>query len=405
MKESLFAKLKRIHFGDIGHFFLFLIALLPAAVYRRRRKHLWLLCEYANEAQDNGFALFRHLRAHHPEIDAVYAIKRRSPAYGTVAEVGPVVNFGSLRHWIYYLAAEVNISSQKAGKPNAAVCYLLEVVLGILKNRRVFLQHGVIKDDLPFLHEKNAKLSMFCTAAKPEYEFVRDTFGYAPGVVQYTGLCRFDALLDAEPEQDLVLILPTWRMWLERDCKTDAAFSESEFFRGWDAFLNDPALDALLRERGMRAIFCVHRNVMRFETCFTSASERIEVKRWNEVSVPDLIRRAAVLVTDFSSVFMDFAFMKKPIVYYQFDRETYRKGHLPTGYFDYERDGFGPIAETVPDAVGALRSVIGNGCRMDARYEERVDRFFTMRDSDSSERTTKAIKEMINRHGENSEMV
>ena len=395
MKESVFAKLRRIRMGDIGHFFLFLLALLPAAIYKRKRKHLWLLCEYAAEAQDNAFALFRHLRAQHPEIDAAYAIRRRSPAYEKVAAVGPVVPFGSIRHWVYYLAAEVNISSQKGGKPNAAVCYLMEVVLGLLKNRRVFLQHGVTKDDLPFLHEENAKLSLFCCAAKPEYEFIRDTFGYPEGVVRYTGFCRFDALLDAEPDPSLVLILPTWRMWLERDCKTEEAFRRSEYYRGWQTLLNDPAIDALLKESGRRAIFCVHRNVSRFETCFTSASERIEIRKWNEVSVPELIKRAAVLVTDFSSVYMDFAFMKKPVVYYQFDRETYRKGHLPTGYFDYERDGFGPIAETVPEAAKAISAVIKNGCRMERRYEERVDRFFTLRDSGSSERTTEAIKEMI----------
>lgn len=395
MKESVFAKLRRIRMGDIGHFFLLLLALLPAAIYKRKRKHLWLLCEYAAEAQDNAFALFRHLKDRHPEIDAVYAIRRRSPAYEKVAAVGPVVPFGTLRHWVYYLAAEVNISSQKGGKPNAAVCYLMEVVLGLLKNRRVFLQHGVTKDDLPFLHEENAKLSLFCCAAKPEYEFIRDTFGYPEGVVQYTGFCRFDALLDAEPDPSLVLILPTWRMWLERDCKTEEAFRRSEYYRGWQAFLNDPAIDALLKESGRRAIFCVHRNVSRFETCFTSASERIEIRKWNEVSVPELIKRAAVLVTDFSSVYMDFAFMKKPVVYYQFDRETYRKGHLPTGYFDYERDGFGPIAETVPEAAKAISAVIKNGCRMGRRFEERVDRFFTLRDSGSSERTTEAIKEMI----------
>lgn len=395
MKEGLLQKLKRIRPGDIGHFFLFLLALLPAAIYRRRRKHLWLLCEYAMEAQDNAFALFRHLRTNHPEIDAVYAIHRRSPMYETAAATGPVVRFGTFSHWVYYLAAEVNISSQKGGKPNAAVCYLFEVVLGWLKNRRVFLQHGVTKDDLPFLHEENAKLSMFCCAAKPEYEFVRDTFGYPEGVVRYTGFCRFDALLNAEPDPSLVLILPTWRMWLERECRTAAAFSESEYFRGWQAFLNDPALDALLRAHGKRAVFCVHRNVSAFEGCFGSASERIAVKKWSEVSVPELLMRAAVLVTDFSSVYMDFAFMKKPVVYYQFDREAYRKGHLPTGYFDYERDGFGPIAETVPEAIAALSGVIEAGARMAPQYEERVDRFFTLRDNQSAERTTEAIKELI----------
>ena len=32
MNESLFAKLKRVRLADIGAFFLFLLALLPAAV-------------------------------------------------------------------------------------------------------------------------------------------------------------------------------------------------------------------------------------------------------------------------------------------------------------------------------------------------------------------------------------
>ncbi|MBQ6331998.1 MAG: CDP-glycerol glycerophosphotransferase family protein [Clostridia bacterium] len=395
MRESLLGKLKRVRPGDIGHFFLFLLALLPAAILRKRRKHLWLLCEYAQEAQDNAFALFRYLRTHRKDVDAVYAIARRSPAYGKVAALGPAVGYGSLRHWVYYLAAEVNISSQKGGKPNAAVCYLLEVRLGWIGTPRVFLQHGVTKDDLPFLHEENAKLSMFCCAAEPEYEFVRDTFGYAPGVVRYTGFCRFDALLDAKPDPDLVLILPTWRMWLERSCRSAEAFRNSEYCRRWQAFLDDPALDALLRETGKRAIFCVHRNVSKFETCFVSPSERIAVKRWNEIDVPELIGKAAVLVTDFSSVYMDFAFMKRPVVYYQFDRDAYRKGHLPTGYFDYERDGFGPVAETASEALAALRGIIARGCRMERVYEERVDRFFTLRDRGSAARTTQAIEELI----------
>ncbi len=395
MKESFFAKLKRIRPGDVGHFFLFLLALLPAAIYRKKRKHLWLLCEYANEAQDNAFALFRYLRTRREEIDAVYAIARRSPAYEAVAALGPAVPFGSLRHWIYYLSAEVNISSQKGGKPNAAVCYLFEVVLGWLKNRRVFLQHGVTKDDLPFLHAENAKLSLFCCAAKPEYEFIRDTFGYPDGVVRYTGFCRFDDLLHAEADPDLVLILPTWRMWLERDCKTAEAFKSSAYYRGWQAFLDDPALDTLLKETGKRAVFCVHRNVSRFETCFSSASERIAVRKWDEVDVPALLKTAAALVTDFSSIYMDFAFMKKPVVYYQFDREAYREGHLPAGYFDYARDGFGPIAETVPDVIRALSETVARGMRLAPEYEARVDRFFPLRDDHSAERTTEAIKELI----------
>ncbi|MBQ6235866.1 MAG: CDP-glycerol glycerophosphotransferase family protein, partial [Clostridia bacterium] len=169
------------------------------------------------------------------------------------------------------------------------------------------------------------------------------------------------------------------------------------YFRGWDAFLHDPALDALLKETGRRAVFCVHRNVSRFETCFSSDSERIAVKKWDEVDVPALLKEAAVLVTDFSSVYMDFAYMQKPVVYYQFDRERFRSGHLPVGYFDYARDGFGPIAETVEGTVDALRGTIENGCRMAPLYRQRAERFFPLRDGRCSERTYEAIKEICSK--------
>jgi CDP-glycerol glycerophosphotransferase (TagB/SpsB family) len=94
---------------------------------------------------------------------------------------------------------------------------------------------------------------------------------------------------------------------------------------------------------------------------------------------------------------MDVACQKKPVVSYQFDRETFRKGHLPAGYFDYARDGFGPVTETVPEALSALKETIGHECRMEPPYGERVDRFFTLRDANASERTTEAIREIIAR--------
>ena len=143
MKETLFQKMKMLKLKDFIHLILYVLAIIPAKIYRRKRQHMWLVCETENEARDNGYWLFKYLREEQPQIDAVYAINSQCSEYQKVAPLGNTVEYGSLKHWIYYLAAEVNISSQKYGKPNAAVCYLMEVVLGILKNTRVFLQHGV----------------------------------------------------------------------------------------------------------------------------------------------------------------------------------------------------------------------------------------------------------------------
>ena len=56
-----------------------------------------------------------------------------------------------------------------------------------------------------------------------------------------------------------------------------------------------------------------------------------------------MLKESSMLITDYSSVFFDVAYMHKPIIYYQFDRDAFRQGHYQEGYFSYD-DGFGPVA-------------------------------------------------------------
>ena len=54
--------------------------------------------------------------------------------------------------------------------------------------------------------------------------------------------------------------------------------------------------------------------------------------------------KASLLVTDYSSIFFDFAYLRKPVIYAHFDYEEYRMNYYPKGYFNYEKDRFGFIA-------------------------------------------------------------
>lgn len=392
MKESLLQKLKQVKLCDIGHIFLFLFAVIPAFFYKKRRPHLWLVCEKGDEARDNGYWFFRYLRENQPQIDAVYAIAPGGRDHSRVEALGPLVRFGSFRHWVLYLAAEINISSQKDGKPNAAVCYLLEVVLGILKNRRVFLQHGVTMNNLPFLHCENAKLSLFVCTAQPEYKFILERFGYPEGTVRYTGFPRFDSLHDCQPDGDLLLILPTWRMDMQRS-GSRSDFLESDYCRAWTELLASDDFQKLLRMQNKRAVFCVHRNMEVFEDHFLSlGSDRVSVLRWRDADIQTLIRTAACLITDYSSVSMDFAYTRKPLIYYQFDYDHFRSHHLPEGYFDYARDGFGPVCADLPSLLGALEDIFREDCRMTESYRRKAEAFFPLYDNKNCERTYLAVK-------------
>lgn len=52
-------------------------------------------------------------------------------------------------------------------------------------------------------------------------------------------------------------------------------------------------------------------------------SKEIEIAKFKDYDVQQLLIELRILITDFSSVFFDFAYMKKPVIYYQFDRDKY----------------------------------------------------------------------------------
>lgn len=400
MKQNFWSKLKEISIRDFGHILLFLLALLPARLYRRRRRHLWLICENRQEARDNGYWLYKYIRENHPDCDAVYAIDPHSRDYPKIASLGPSVSYGTFRHWIYYLAAEVNISSQKGGKPNAAVCYFLEVY-GIRKNTRVFLQHGIIKDDLPFVHYEHAKFALFVTSAQREYEYVRDHFHYPPGAVKLLGLCRLDNLHHARTDPSLILAMPTWRSWISPPSNGKAEFvgidkiRESEYYQGWNHFLQDSRLPLLLERFGKRLVFYQHREMRRFGGLFASGSPRIAIADGEHYDVQELLMESAFLITDYSSVAMDFAYMGKPLCYYQFDYEKFRREQYSEGYFRYEEDGFGPVCYNEEELFSVLRESLEAGLKDAPEYGRRREEFFTLRDQENCRRNYEAIKELV----------
>jgi len=80
-----------------------------------------------NECRDNGFWLYKYLRENTSE-DAVYAINRKSPDYDPGKNRGPVIQYGSFRHWIYYLAAykkyQPTQEKVRKNRNDNAICYV-----------------------------------------------------------------------------------------------------------------------------------------------------------------------------------------------------------------------------------------------------------------------------------------
>ena len=397
MKEFL-KKFKGVKPADILHIFLFLFALPIALVYRLKRKDLWLVCDNGVEAADNGYWFFKYVREAHPEQDCVFAVHKTSVDYERVASLGKTVEYSSFMHWILYLTAKVNISSQKGGKPNFAVCYLLEVY-GIIHNNRVFLQHGITVHDVEFLHYDVTKMSMFVTAAQREQDFICANFGYPEGSVRLLGFTRFDNLHSFKVVPGQILLMPTWREWLgtnslSKDIESEKKrFVESDYYKHWSAVINSSRLEEICEKYGCRVLFYPHRDTQRFISCFKTSNPHVTICEFGKYNVQQLLMSSAFMVTDHSSVQLDFAYMKKPLAYYQFDEEMYWAHHHKRGYFDDARDGFGPVFAQADELMEYIEKRAAAGFVNEEKYLERHKAFFTLYDTDNSKRNYEAIKE------------
>ena len=342
----------------------------------------WVLIERGDDARDNAYFFYLYLKKNHPEQKVYYIIDNNSPDYCKVKE--NAVHFGSVKnYWAVAIAEKIISSHGYTGIP-----HMTQKLFHFLRinQKYYFLQHGVVKDDIPSLHYDQTGVRLFVCGAKPEYEYIREEFGYPPGSVQYTGLARYDTLHDAKTKNQ-ILIMPTWRMYIT----DENHFLESAYYRQWNQILTDPRLAEYLEKKDLSAIFYPHYEVQKYLHLFHTGSDRIILADFANYDVQTLLKESKLLVTDYSSVFFDFAYMRKPVVYFQFDQDKFFAKHYNRGYFSYQKMGFGPVTESVESTVDTIIQSAECVFLPTDAYRERMEAFFPLYDQKNCERIYDAI--------------
>ena len=389
--------------ADFLQVFLMVFSLPAAIIYKLYlkiiKKEIWLICEDPGEACDNGYCFFKYISENHPEVCAYYAIDYKAKAYEKVKKTGKTVKFGSIKHWIMYFCCKHNISSQKAGKPNAAVCYVLEV-FGIIKSKAVFLQHGITINKAEWLFYENTKMRLFICGAKPEYDYVNEVFGYPKENVAYLGFNRFDDYHSAKVKKNQVLLIPSWREWIASknefsDKYEDVKdFTKTEYFQKYHELINDTELHNFLEENDLTLVFYPHRKMQKYIDHFVNKSERIRILNNETGDIRTLLMESAVMITDYSSVAMDFAYTRRPIIFYQFDEKRFREAQYAEGYFSYRTSGFGEVTETCKDTVSALKKIYEADLKLPESTMKAFEEFYPLYDDKNNERIFNAIKSL-----------
>ena len=374
------------------------LKLLFEKLKKDKKKEIWLISDRVDNAGDNGEVFFRYVVSQKPkDIRPVFVIGKEASCVQRLKELGEVVYFDSDEYRMLFLLADKVISSGASEQTINAFGENQKYLKQFYDFKYYYLQHGVACADLSsWLNKENKNIHMLFTSARKEYEaFLKGDYGYTEEQVKLTGMARFDALRKGRKKQ--ILILPTWRRSIYQSYNEltqsvyYSGFVKTDYFMFYNSLINDPRLLEAMRVHGYTGLFCLH-PIHREQYVDFQGND---VFRINEgfVDYNQVFQDAALTVTDYSSVLFDFAYLRKPVIYTQFDKEAFFEGQIyDEGYFDYDKDGFGPVCYDYDSTVEELINAVERDCALLPKYRERLDSFFAYSDQRNCERIYQEIR-------------
>lgn len=365
------------------------------------QEKIWLISDRVNMAGDNGEALFTYLCTN-PISGVVpyFVISKYSNDYRRLKKIGNVVDFRSNKHRRLHLRADAIISS--AADSFIFDCFgnMQPFVTNLEHYKFIFLQHGITQNDLSkWLNRYNKNISLIVTASPREAEafLSNPAYAYSPEVIAQTGFPRHDKLIklnETIPTEKRIIIAPTWRQQIagkidkqsgEREENQD--FESTDYFQFYNKLINDAKLGKEASRLGFSIALLIHPAFAQEAHKFSSNYASIQTA----YDYPVEFSTSSVLVTDYSSVAFDFALLQKQIIYTQSDFADFYAHHpWDQGYFDYERDGFGPVCKDYSSTVDAIVEAMHNsGPKQE--YIDRANSFFFWPQESRCKLVTEAI--------------
>lgn len=393
MFELLFKQKEIMPFGLI---------MLHFITYPFVKKKNWIVSDRYDVAGDNGEWMFKYIKSHNKKTNVYFGLRKNSVDVKRISKYGKVIYFKTINYYLKYLNSEFVISSHIDNYIHKPYGKKQIYVNPFLDRKFVFLQHGVTKEDISgWLYKYGRYMDLFICSAQIEYDsIINGCYQYDSDTVKLTGMARYDNLKNNDiPEENIVALMPTWRSTIVGSIITgtqgrnyNPKFKETEYYKFYNGIINDKRIIECLKRNHYKILFCVHPSLKAQMKDF-EANEYVQMTVYADY--PTIFKKSKLMVTDYSSVFFDFAYLKKPIIYSQYDKSYLHLIHsIHTSgkdYFDFEKMGFGPVTKNYEDTIQEIIKVIDNNCKIDKKYTDRVNKFFKYFDSNNCKRIYEEI--------------
>lgn len=359
-------------------------------LFSKSDKKYILINDRLNKAGDNGEALFKYINNYEKDMakNTYFVIDKKSKDYKRLKQYGKVVKFGSIKHKILFLNSSYIYSSHTMPQfYNAYKIENLRYFRDLFDYKFVFLQHGITQNDISKAANRYLKrIDYVTTVTNDEFEeFSQDKYCFNDGQVLLTGFARYDYLNNTP--KNVITMAPTWRRGYGNSEGKKDDFVDSEYYLNYSKILLDKDLIQKLRTKKIVLNFVLHPEMSNYLDEFMKyENDVIKIIKPLDTDYSKIFSDSKLFITDYSSTFFDFAYLKKPEIFFQFDREQFYKIQYKKGYFNPETDAFGDVLTKYNDVIKKIKYYIDNDFKMEKKYISRVDNTFKYTDRNNCKR-------------------
>lgn len=364
-----------------------------------KKKKIWLMLDKLYKGGDSCEYLYRYSANLDDGVTRYYLINKDTSDYKNLVKDGykPLLP-NTLKHKLVFLNADLVLITNSHLFPfNGFTKDKSKFFRGVCNFSSMCLQHGLSVQKCAMAQRRIIdNTTGYFLASKYEYENLsKHAYGYAGfDILKITGIGRYDGLISHDKRQ--ILLSPTWRMYNALPVTTSEGeqrgynpeFKATTYYQVYNNLINHERLINCAKANGYKIKFLLHPILSSQAEDFTPNPEVEVIPSVGELSYEKILTESSLMVTDYSGVQFDFAYMRKPVVYFHPEELP---AHYEDGIFFYDTMGFGEICTKTEELVNLLCEYMEHNCRMKPQYIDRADDFFEFKDHNNCSRIYKEI--------------
>ncbi|MGP7818556.1 CDP-glycerol glycerophosphotransferase family protein [Niallia sp. 01092] len=344
----------------------------------------------------NPRAIYEYIQEHHPQYKLYWSVDKRFIQNFENRGIDIVPRFSV--KWLFTMSrAQYWVSNSRLPLwiPKPKYTTYLQTWHGTPLKR---LAADMDEVHMPGTNTEKYKKNFLMEASNWDYlispnqyssEIFARAFGFDKTMIE-SGYPRNDVLSNDNTKENLAALKEKFGLPLDKKVILYAPTWRDDQFYGKGKYKFDLELDLnkLREELGDDYIIVLRMHYLVAENLDLTPYSGFAYDFSNYEDIRELYLISDLLITDYSSVFFDYGNLRRPMIFYVYDIDSYRD-KLRGFYFDFEKTAPGPLAKTTDEVIDYIRQA--DAMPLNEQFEQFYNMFCYLEDGEASKRVVEEV--------------